>query len=251
MLVELHTKAGNLCSQAKEGTIRCPLIVRSTSEDVVTGQIVQALKLLDPRQWVSDLLNAALGTQRFPRQVYRNFRIQPWYAKPPFPRELLKWDEGSTEVDVQISWENPPTTVYIEAKYGSKLSTRTANNHGQLAYPGDQLIRNIRVGLNDCGYYRTPGLFDHRQRDFAVIVLAPDRGQPLVQTYQPEETLRASIPHSDLIEKFPTFPFVGELGYADITEVLKSRIRFLCRTERIVVEELLRYLDFKYGTRPR
>jgi hypothetical protein len=127
MLVELHTKAGNLCSQAKEGTIRCPLIVRSTSEDVVTGQIVQALKLLDPRQWVSDLLNTALGTQRFPRQVYRNFRIQPWHAKPPFPRELLKWDEGSTEVDMQMSWENPPTTIYIEAKYGSKLSTKTAN----------------------------------------------------------------------------------------------------------------------------
>jgi hypothetical protein len=84
-----------------------------------------------------------------------------------------------------------------------------------------------------------------------VIVLAPDRGQPLVQTYQPEETLRQSIPHSDLIEKFPPFPFVGELGYADISRVLMSRSRFLSRTERNIVEELLRYLDFKHGTQPR
>ena len=28
--------------------------------------------------WLSDLLNAALGTQLFPRQIYRDFKIEPW-----------------------------------------------------------------------------------------------------------------------------------------------------------------------------
>jgi len=152
-------------------------------------------------------------------------------------------------VDVQLSWENPPTTIYIEAKYGSKLSTTTANNNGHLAYPGDQLIRNIRVGLNECGYYRTPGLFDHRQRDFAVIVLAPDRGHQLVQTYQAEQTLRTSIPHSELIYKFPQFPFVGELSYADINHVLQGRIRLMTRTDRAIALGLAEYLNFKYENR--
>jgi len=67
MLVELHTRGGNLCSQADDGSIRCPLIVRPTSEDAVTGQIVRTRKLIDPRQRLSDLLNRGLGTDRFPR----------------------------------------------------------------------------------------------------------------------------------------------------------------------------------------
>ena len=249
MLVELHTKGGNLCSHAKEGKIHCPLIVRPTSEDVVTGQIVQSPSLINPRHWVSDLLNTALGTQRFSRQVYRKFKIQPWVGKPPFPRELLKWDEGSTEVDVQITWENPPTTIYIEAKYGSKLSAGTANNTGQHGFPSDQLIRNVRVGLHDCGYYRTNALFESSPRKFAVIVLAPDAGQPLVKQYRVLENLKAAIPHSDRIN-WPQIPFVGEIGYGGIRQVLLARRRFTTRTERRVIDGLIEYLAFKHQSRP-
>jgi hypothetical protein len=251
MLVELHTKGGNLCSQAKEGSIRCPLIVRPTSEDVVTGQIVQTLKLIDPRHWLHELLNRGLGTQRFKPQVYRNFKIEPWVGKPPFPRELLKWDEGSTEVDAQITWENPATTIYIEAKYGSKLSASTSNNDGQHGFPADQLIRNVRVGLHECGFYKTPRLFESTKRDFAVLVLSPERGQPLVTTYRDEATLRTSIPHSEKIEQFPAAPFVGEIGYADILHTLKARYRFLSRVEQRLTDDLSHYLEFKHAHRPR
>ena len=251
MLVELHTKGGTLCSQAKQGTIRCPLLVRPTSEDVVTGQIVQTLKLIDPRHWLHELLNRGLGTRRFKPQVYRNFRIEPWVGKPPFPRDLLKWDEGSTEVDVQITWENPATTVFVEAKYGSKLSKSTSNNNGQHGYPADQLLRNIRVGLHECGYYKTPRLFEAPKRDFAVLVLSPERGQPLVTSYRDEANLRAGIPHSEKIEQFPAAPFVGELGYADILQSLKARYRFLSRVEQRLTDDLCTYLEFKHAHRPR
>lgn len=40
MLTELHGKAGTFCEPAKQGKLRCPLLVRSTSEDVITGQLV-------------------------------------------------------------------------------------------------------------------------------------------------------------------------------------------------------------------
>lgn len=249
MLVELHTKGGNLCLHAKEGKIHCPLIVRPTSEDVVTGQIVQSLSLINPRHWVSDLLNEALGMRQFSRQIYRKFRIEPWVGKPPFPRELLKWDEGSTEVDVQITWENPPTTIFIEAKYGSKLSAGTANNNGQHGFPSDQLVRNIRVGLHECGYYRTNALFETQRRNFAVIVLAPDAGQPLVKEYRVLENLKAAIPHSNRIT-WPTVPFVGEIGYRGIRDVLLPRRRFATRAERQVIDSLDEYLCFKHQSRP-
>src|ERR1700678_27984 len=106
MLTELHRKGGCLCQPAREGKLRCPLIIRPTSEDVVTGEIFQVLQVLNPRWWLPDLLNLALGVTRFRRQFYRNFRIDLWQNRACYPRELLPWDEGSTQVDVTIMWEN-------------------------------------------------------------------------------------------------------------------------------------------------
>src|SRR5664280_866849 len=117
MLTELHGKAGRICKAALEGKQRCPLIVRPTSEDVITGHLCQVLRTLNSRWWLSDLLNLALGAHRFRRQFHRGLRIEPWRNRPCYPRELLPWDEGSTQIDLTIQWENPPTTVYVEMKY--------------------------------------------------------------------------------------------------------------------------------------
>src|SRR5262249_28460009 len=119
MLTELRGKQGCLCQPARSGALRCPLIVRPTSEDVITGHLALALRVLHPCRFLPDLLNAALGGTRFRRQVFRRFRVEPWVNRPRYPRELLPWDEGSTQVDLHLTWENPPTTVYLEAKYGS------------------------------------------------------------------------------------------------------------------------------------
>jgi hypothetical protein len=78
VLTEMLGKGGTLCSPARSGQIRCPLIVRPTSEDVITGHLFQALRCLNPRWWLPDLLNAALGTPRFRRQVYRRLKIDLW-----------------------------------------------------------------------------------------------------------------------------------------------------------------------------
>jgi len=41
--------------------LRCPLIVRPTSEDVITGHVFQTLGIINPRWWLADMLNLALG----------------------------------------------------------------------------------------------------------------------------------------------------------------------------------------------
>src|SRR3954468_16242104 len=102
MLTEMLGKGGNLCSPARRGEIHCPLIVRPTSEDLITGHLVQSLRVLNARWWLPDLLNAGLGTDRFRRQYFRRLRIEPWRNRPRFPRELLPWEEGSTQVDITI-----------------------------------------------------------------------------------------------------------------------------------------------------
>jgi hypothetical protein len=251
MLTELLGKGGNLCSHAKSGEIRCPLIVRPTSEDVITGHIFQSLGYINPRWWLPDLLNLALGTSRFRRQVFRNLKIKLWQNQPSYPRELLPWDEGSTQVDTVISWENPATTVFIESKYGSALSTRVSGDDGSSGYPSDQLIRNIRVGLHHAGYIKTDKvLFAQNPRDLVVIVLAPTKDHALVERYRDPQQLQAAIPYFDKLIRLPKNPFLGELTFGDINEILRDKSRFMSPSERRVVNYLTAYLDFKLTKLP-
>ncbi len=250
MWTELAGKGGRLCEAAREGRTRCPLIVRPTSEDVITGHLVGAFRVLNPMHWVPDLLNRAVGSRRFRRQVFRRFRVEPWKTRPHFPRELLPWAEGGTQVDVTLTWENPPTTILLEMKFGSELAPTTANGKGH-EFPSDQLIRTIRVGLNECGYYRSADLFDTPPRDLAVIVLSPTAGHTLVARYRDEGALRAAIPHADRLLGLPRGPFVGELGYSDLIDVFRQRRRHLTRAERQLIDDLALYLDHKRATVPR
>lgn len=251
MLTELRGKGGTLCSHARSGEIRCPLIVRSTSEDVITGHVFQSLGYLNPRWWLPDLLNAGMGADRFRRQVFRDLRIRLWENQPCYPRELLPWDEGSSQIDAIISWENPPTTVFVEAKFGSSLTTSVAGDDGQSGYPSDQLIRNIRVGLLRAGYF-DPGeqLFDQQPRDFVVLLMAPCKGHPLVDQYRDEQNLRKAIPHSDRLIGLPRGPFVGEIDYRDIQSILTDQARWMSAPERRVVADLTCYLEFKRSNLP-
>ena len=246
MLTELHRKSGQLCQSAKSGNLRCPLIIRSTSEDVITGHLVQSLRILNPRWWLADFLNSALGEQRFRRQHYRRLRIQPWVNQVPYPRELLPWKEGSTQVDLVISWENPPTTVFIEAKYQSGLSKTTSNATSK--FPSDQLIRNIRVGLFSSGYFNWHQLINVQQRDFITIVLAPKNGNYLVKKYRNESKLLKAIPCSDRLTCLPSSPFVGELDYRDINRILNGNMKWFSRPERTAANQLIEYLDMKLQT---
>jgi hypothetical protein len=251
LLTELHGKGGTLCSASRAGQIRCPLIVRPTSEDVITGEIFQALGYLNPRWWLPDLLNLGLGTDRFRRQVFRDLEIRLWRNQPCYPRELLPWDEGSTQVDAVITWENPPTTVFIEAKYLAGLSATVSGDDGSSGYPSDQLIRNIRVGLHRCGYFRAEGeLFTVPPRDLVVLVLSPGEGHPLVERYRDDETLRSAIPHSDRLIGLPPGPFVGELTYGGLVGLLRDQARWFTRPERQVVDDLTCYLEYKLSSRP-
>lgn len=250
MLTELLGKGGNLCSHARTGAIRCPLIVRPNSEDAITGHLFQGLGYLNPRWWLPDLLNAGLGTARFRRQFHRDFRINLWQNQPSYPKELLPWDEGSTQVDAMITWENPPTTVFLEMKYLSGLSGKVAADDGGSGFPSDQLIRNIRVGLHRCGYFRQDNqLFVQAPRDFIALVVTLRKDHPLVDRYQDQGRLRAAIPHADQLIDLPRGPFVGELAYTDIIDLLRRQSRWFTRPERAVASDLCDYLGFKLSIR--
>lgn len=245
MLTELNGKGGCLCELARQGKLRCPLIIRPTSEDVVTGQLFGSLKALNPRWWLPDLLNRAVGTQRFHRQVFRRLRIEVWQKQRTYPRHQIPWDEGHTEVDVVITWENPPTTVFIEMKYGSGISTSTINNNGANGFPSDQLIRNARVGLWENGWFDEKLLFDMPPRDFVLVLLTPSSGNPLIGQYRDPDRLRQAIPHGQRLTKLPQTPFIGELSYKDVVQILEIQRRWFTRPEKVVIDQLSDYVRFK------
>lgn len=245
MLTEMNGKGGCLCEPARKGELRCPLIIRPSSEDVVTGEIFETFQVLNPRWWLPDLLNRALGTERFRRQVFRDLLIMLWEKQRAYPRHHLRWDEGRTEVDVVLTWENPPTTVFIEMKYGSSLSEATVNNDGHAGFPSDQLIRNARVGLRENGWFDEDRLFDMPPRDFVLILLTPCTGNPLVQEYRDERKLRAAIPDGEKLRDLPKAPFIGELGYWEVVQVLRKQERWFSRPERLLIQKLADYLPFK------
>lgn len=245
MLTELNGKGGCLCEPARKGELRCPLIVRPTSEDVVTGELFGTLKTLNPRWWLPDLLNKALGAERFRRQIYRDLQIELWQKQRTYPRHHLTWDEGQTEVDVVLTWENPATTVFIEMKYGSPLSAKTSNNNGSTGFPSDQLIRNARVGLYENGWFEEDLLFHSSPRDFILILLTPTAGNPLVQNYRDPDRLRAAIPHGERLKRLPCSPFIGELGYRDVTDILKQQTRWFSPVEQKLANGLSDYIEFK------
>ena len=124
--VELHRKGGKVCEGARRGEITCPLIIRPTSEDVVVGNVFGMLRHVRPHLWLNELLNSALGTTKFRQVWFKNFSLRLWERQARFPPELLDFREGRTEPDVVIEWENPPTTVWIEAKWLSPMAKRTA-----------------------------------------------------------------------------------------------------------------------------
>lgn len=164
--VELHNKGGQVCKQAKAGEIHCPLIVRPTSEDVVTGNVFGMLRYVRPHLWLNPMLNHALDTDEFRQVWFKDFSLRLWERQARFPPELLDFREGQTEPDVVIEWENPPTTVWIEAKWLSGFAKRT-NGSGD----NDQISRNIRTLLHETGHVETSRLFQVPVRRAIMVLL--------------------------------------------------------------------------------
>lgn len=249
MLVEINGKGGNVCEYAKQGLLRCPLIVRPTSEDQITGELFQVLQAINPRYWLAALLNQATGSFRFRQQVYRRLQIELWVNQPKFPAHLLPWSEGSTQVDAVITWENPPTTVFVEMKYNAELSVTTTNGRHQCEFPSDQLIRNVRVGLWQSGWYREPQLFESVRRDFAAIVVAPERGAKLVEQYQDRQRLIEAIPNRENLNGLPDGQLVGEISYGEIARILERNRQWSSCVERVLIDQAIRYLNHKLQQR--
>jgi hypothetical protein len=111
--------------------------------------------------------------------------------------------------------------------------------------PSNQLIRNIRVGLLECGWFQRGEPIKAQPRDFICILLCPTKGNELVRYYSNPANVRAAIPHNEKLLGLPKTPFVGELTYGDLIRVLKRQRPRFTRPEKQVVDQVIEYLEYK------
>src|SRR5690606_5672296 len=82
IVVEMHGKQGRVCSRDYRNGNGCPLIVRPTSEDVLTGNVFGILRRLRPSLWLRPLLSEAFHTSRFVACSMKDLSVGFWRECP-------------------------------------------------------------------------------------------------------------------------------------------------------------------------
>jgi hypothetical protein len=139
-----------------------------------------------------------------------------------------------------VEWENPPTTLWIEAKYLSGLAEGTTHSE-----QNDQVIRGIRTLLGTTGNIQTNCLFELPRRVpiwLALLNAKPDR---LVEHYRDRRKLTKGLKGITSTKSLPGGPFVGTITWLDIAKVLEARTTRMTATEKSVSKAICEYIRFK------
>jgi len=236
--VELHKKAGKVCPQAANGEIRCPLIVRQTSEDVVTGTVFGILRHIRPHLWLGPLLNEAFQTTTFQQVWYKELSLRFWERQSRFPPELLDFREGKSEIDLIIEWENKPTTIWVEAKLLSELATGTTHS-----CDNDQVARGVRTLLAATGHIQPNRLFHQTKRRPLWLALLAEKPHDLVERYRQGMAIGGIC--TEPAPAPPPAEMIGTITWSDIREVVTTHRRLMNPTEYDMSKRLTQYLDLK------
>ena len=242
--VELNGKGGKVCEKARCGEIRCGLIVRPTSEDVLVGNVFGMLKHIRPHLWLNPLLNLALHDDPrggpFRQVWFKDFRVRFWERQARFPPELLGFREGHTEPDVVITWKNPPTTVWIEAKYLSGFATGTTNSEDN-----DQVIRSLRTLLVATGHIRPARLFDTPLRRPVWLAMTMEGDEALVEVYRNPSIVRSRLAEITEHPVLPERPFLGWVPWPRAAGILGDSSMGAMPAEKSVLDRVAAYLSYK------
>lgn len=173
-------KLGKVCEPSYRNGPGCPLILRESSEDLLTANVFGLLRRLRPVLWLEPMLRAAFPGHQVPRLVLKDVTVALWKKLPPPVGRAGR--EGFTEVDVYIAFRE--SVLLIESKFTSGLTPGTA--HDPLR---DQLIRLIDVAYS----HLVDGEFFPRSPFVMVTGLRADEPR-LVDQYRSAETVLGSIP---------------------------------------------------------
>jgi len=215
----------------------CPLVVRGTSEDLLTANVFGILKNLDPKIWLRRFLGEAIKGKDFSHHTFENLSFEFWrkYHSPA----NRKYREGISEIDVKISYKDG--IIFIEAKYLSPVTLRTISDPRR-----DQIIRYL-----DLAAYHYLNHPDRVKEFYFILIIDSDKPPWILTRYKSKRNLDKGLTHPGL---FPVNEDIGSLLSRGIGWLTWKRLRkileitkehFRTETERKFVDDLIIYLDYK------
>lgn len=149
------------------------------SEDAVTWNVFRSLRQIAPHFWLPNMWRLAFPTVELSDS---NATVRLWASVAPPLGLLVEGDEGDSEIDVVI--ETATWVWFIEAKYGSDISTGTTTRPDR-----DQVLRNLDVGTYYAGV---------RQFFFTLLIQSDARspkGVARIREYVDLELPRTRLSH--------------------------------------------------------
>jgi Holliday junction resolvase-like predicted endonuclease len=238
IVVELYKTSGKkICPPNYVRKSNCPLIVRTTSEDLLLGNLFSVLKNLDPTIWLRRFLGEAIKGKDFSRHTFENLSFEFWKKyRPPLNR---KYREGISEVDVTISYKDG--IIFIEAKYLAPVNLSTTHDSRR-----DQVIRYLDLAAYH--YLNHPD----RIKEFNFVLITHTEKPPWVLTrYRYNQNLIKGLTNPGLFK--PPVDIgrllsrgIGWLSWRQLRKILEiTKEQFRTEVERRFVEDLILYLDHK------
>ena len=176
-LLELAGKTGHICPPGHVRTGGCPMLLRTTSEDVMTSTVVGILKNLTPQKWLGQWLNQSFQTEAFSKAKFDDLSFELWTSLTPPPG--LKHREGDSHPDLVISFDD--VVIGCEVKYTSPLSGGTSHSGKR-----NQVIRYIDVFSN---HYNAGKLFGRQVYIMTLTLEVPE----LVNRYRLKELIAKDL----------------------------------------------------------
>jgi hypothetical protein len=238
LIFELCKKTGKkVCPPNHVRTGNCPMIVRTTSEDLLTANVFGILKNLDANIWLPKFLGEAIKGRDFSKRTFENLSFEFWKKyRPPMNR---KYGEGVSEVDLTISYKYG--VIFIEAKYLAPVSLRTTNDRHR-----DQVIRYLDLAADH--HLRYPGSV----KEFYFVLIMDTRQPPgLIPKYRFPQNLIKGLSNpgfwgdkekiADILSKG-----IGWLSWQQVKTVLEiAKGEFTTDVEKRFISDLVLYLDYK------
>jgi hypothetical protein len=238
IIFELYKTSGKkVCPPNYVRKSNCPLIVRTTSEDLLTANVFGILKNLDPTIWLRRFLGEAIKGRDFSKHSFENLSFEFWKRyRPPVGR---KYREGISEVDVTISYKDG--IIFIEAKYLAPVSLRTTNDVRR-----DQVIRYL-----DLAAYHYLNHPDSVKEFYFVLIIDSEKPPWILTRYRYNQNLvkgltnpglfKSSVDVGRLLSKG-----IGWLSWKQLRKILEvTRSQFRTQAEKKFVNDLIVYLDYK------
>ena len=242
LVIELEhggRKAGHVCDPSYRRGRNCPLILRQTSEDLITANVFGILRRMPPALWLRPLLNQAFRTRRFRTCSLTGLEVAFWQpVAPPAARAGM---EGWSEADVLIRARE--FVLFIEAKYRAPLATRTTEDESR-----DQVIRLLDVAFE----MAVAGQMFTRAPYVLVLGATPTEPE-LVTRYRSatavDEALVTRHHYSD--HQAIAALLCQRLGYAtwhDLAAIIEAHLESASQTERLLLSDVVQYIKLKMAT---